>query len=136
MKCRACGKVTQVEVPWARPGSRFSLLFEAFMLSLAPHMSVAQLASQLRVGDDPLWRVLNHHTQAARAQESYADVRDVGVDETASRAACMHNAKVEAMNRALQQARPRSRRVDNYITMVFLIAGKLKHLPDNPFAHA
>ena len=48
----------------------------------------------------------------------------------------MHNAKVKAMNRALQQARPRSRRVDNYITMAFLIAGKLKHLPDNPFAHA
>jgi len=72
-------------VPWARPGSPFTLLFEAFMLSLAPPMSVAQLASPLRVGDDPLWRVLNHHTQAARAQESYAGVRDVGVDETASR---------------------------------------------------
>jgi len=72
-------------VPWARPGSPFTLLFEAFMLSLAPPMSVAQLASPLRVGDDPLWRVLNHHTQAARAQESYADVRDVGVEETAFR---------------------------------------------------
>jgi len=43
------------------------------------------------------------------------------------------------MNRALQEARARARgyrRVDNYITMAFLIAGKLKHLPDNPFAHA
>ena len=85
VKCRACGKVTQVEVPWARPGSHFTLLFEAFMLQLAPHMSVANLARQLRVGDDPLWRVLNHHTQAARAQESYADVCAIGVDETASK---------------------------------------------------
>src|SRR5690606_40680483 len=28
VKCTSCGKTTQVEVPWARPGSGFTLLFE------------------------------------------------------------------------------------------------------------
>ncbi|MER2518239.1 MAG: transposase [Candidatus Accumulibacter phosphatis] len=48
-----------------------------------------------------------------------------------------HNGRVEAMNRALQEARARARgyrRVDNFIAMAYLIAGKLTHLPSSPFA--
>jgi len=85
VKCAHCGKVSQLEVPWARPGSRFTLLFEAWVLGLAPLMSVAGLARQMRVGDDPLWRILNHHVQTARARESHAGVEIIGVDETASK---------------------------------------------------
>jgi transposase len=48
-----------------------------------------------------------------------------------------HNARVEAMNRALQEARARARgyrRVENFIAMAYLVAGKLTHLPAPPFA--
>jgi transposase len=48
-----------------------------------------------------------------------------------------HNGRVEAMNRALQEARGRARgyrRVENFIAMAYLIAGKLTHLPASPFA--
>ncbi|MBL8368295.1 MAG: transposase, partial [Candidatus Accumulibacter sp.] len=48
-----------------------------------------------------------------------------------------HNGRVEAMNRALQEARARARgyrRVENFIAMAYLIAGKLTHLPASPFA--
>nr|WP_291986750.1 transposase [Candidatus Accumulibacter sp. ACC007] len=48
-----------------------------------------------------------------------------------------HNGRVEAMNRALQEARARARgyrRVENFIAMAYLIAGKLSHLPVSPFA--
>jgi transposase len=85
VKCPHCGKVSQVEVPWARPGSRFTLLFEALVVGLAPLMSVAGLARQMRVGDDPLWRILNHHVKAARALESHAGIEAIGVDETAAK---------------------------------------------------
>lgn len=47
-----------------------------------------------------------------------------------------HNGRVEAMNRALQEARARARgyrRVENFIAMAYLIAGKLTHLPASPF---
>lgn len=39
----ACG-VRQVDVPWARPGSGFVLLFDLLVLSLAREMSVAAVA--------------------------------------------------------------------------------------------
>jgi len=41
-----CG-VRQVEVPWARPGSGFTLLFEAFAMTLVTHMPVAAAARLL-----------------------------------------------------------------------------------------
>jgi transposase len=40
VKCRECGKVTQVPVSWARPGSHFTLLFEALTLTLCREMPV------------------------------------------------------------------------------------------------
>jgi transposase len=48
-----------------------------------------------------------------------------------------HNGRVEAMNRALQEAHARARgyrRVENFIAMAYLIAAKLTHLPASPFA--
>ncbi|WP_336511743.1 transposase [Candidatus Accumulibacter phosphatis] len=50
-----------------------------------------------------------------------------------------HNGRVEAMNRALQEAGARARargyrRVENFIARAYLIAGKLTHLPASPFA--
>ena len=47
-----------------------------------------------------------------------------------------HNGKVEAMNRALQEARARARGyrdTTNFINMAYLIAGKMSHLPKSPF---
>ena len=83
--CAGCGKVTQVAVPWAREGSRFTLLFEALTLMLAPTMSVLAAGRLLRVRSRRLWRVINHHVGRARDQESHARVRAIGVDETASK---------------------------------------------------
>jgi len=48
-----------------------------------------------------------------------------------------HNGRVDAMIRALQEARARARgyrRVENFIAMAYLIAGKLTHLPASPIA--
>ena len=85
LTCAGCGKVTQIAVPWAREGSRFTLLFEALTLMLAPTMSVLAAGRLLRVRSRRLWRVINHHVGQARAQESHAEVRVIGVDETASK---------------------------------------------------
>jgi transposase len=76
--------VTQIPVPWAREGSRFTLLFEALTLMLAPTMSVLAAGRLLRV-PRRLWRVIEHHVGKARARESHAEVRAVGIDETACR---------------------------------------------------
>ncbi|NHZ67205.1 helix-turn-helix domain-containing protein, partial [Massilia genomosp. 1] len=83
--CGACGKTTTVEVPWARPGSGFTLLFEAFALSLCQSMPVAHAAALLRVNSKQLWRRIEHYVDKARAQEEMTDVTVVGIDELSIR---------------------------------------------------
>jgi transposase len=82
VSCSACGATTQLSVPWAREGSRFTLLFEALGLTLAREMPVAACARILRCADNALWRQIDAHVALARARESYAGVKVVGIDET------------------------------------------------------
>ena len=77
--------VRQVVVPWARPSSGFTLLFEALLLELSPHMPVAALARMVGEHDTRIWRVLEHYVQAARAGLDFSTVTRVGVDETSAR---------------------------------------------------
>lgn len=48
-------------------------------------MPVKAIADLLEVGDDRIWRVLDHYVPAARALEDFSDVTAVGIDETAAR---------------------------------------------------
>jgi transposase len=76
--------VRQVSVPWARPGSGFTLLFEALVLSFAAAMPMAKVAAMTREHDTRIWRVVEHHVHAARDQLEGTDVRRVGMDETSA----------------------------------------------------
>jgi transposase len=82
VKCDACGKVSQVAVPWAREGSGFTLLFEALALSLCRELPVAQAAHLLRVAAKRLWTRIGHYIQAARVRDDMSGVRQIGIDET------------------------------------------------------
>jgi len=75
----------QVTVPWARPGSGFTLLFEALLLELAPHMPIAALARLVREHDTRIWRLLEHYVEEARAAADHSEVTSVGIDETSAR---------------------------------------------------
>jgi transposase len=77
--------VRQVEVSWARPGSGFSMLFEALVLILAKAMPVAKVAEMVREHDTRIWRLLEHHVGAARDLEDFSAVTKVGMDETSAR---------------------------------------------------
>ena len=83
--CSACGKTSQVPVPWAREGSGFTLLFEALALSLCKELPVAQAARHLRADAKALWRRIEHYVKAARAQDDMSGVRHIGIDETSLR---------------------------------------------------
>ena len=82
VSCSVCGRTTQLSVPWAREGSRFTLMFEALALTLAREMPVAACARILRCADNALWRQIDAHVRLARAKESYAGVAVIGIDET------------------------------------------------------
>ena len=81
VKCGHCKKVTQVGVPWARPGSGFTLLMDALVLTLAKKLPVSAIARLFDVSENRVWRTVNTHVEVARVQATYADVTALGVDE-------------------------------------------------------
>ena len=83
--CAACGKTTQLGVPWARAGSGFTAAFEALALALCRELPVRQAAALLRCTDKQLWRRIEFYVEQARALESFEGVQIVGIDETSLR---------------------------------------------------
>src|SRR5882724_2597746 len=77
--------VKRVTVPWARAGSRFTLLFEQAAVILAREMPVAAAARFVGITDKRLWRVLQHYVARAVGALDLGSVRAVGLDETASK---------------------------------------------------
>ncbi len=84
VKCPEHG-VKLVEVPWARKGSAFTLLFEQAALTLAREMPVNAAARIIEITDKRLWRIVEHYVDKAIAQFDLSDVRAIGLDETASK---------------------------------------------------
>jgi transposase len=80
VECPHCG-VQTVTVPWARDGSGFTLLFEAFIMTLAKEMPVNAIARMVTENDTRLWRILQHYVDNARRKQDYSQVYDLGVDE-------------------------------------------------------
>lgn len=74
--------VRAVPVPWARPGSGFTLLFEAMVVELAKTQPVADIAAQVGEHDTRLWRFIRHYVDEARPYEDYTGVEAIGIDET------------------------------------------------------
>ena len=82
--CPKCG-VHLIQVPWSRPGSGFTLLFELHVLLLTKDMPVSAIASQLDEHDTRLWRMIRHYVDHARKELDLSSVSRVGVDETSSK---------------------------------------------------
>jgi transposase len=80
------GKVRLVQVPWARPGSGFTLLFEAFaMLLIENEMPVNKTASVMNVYAHRLWTVFNYWIGLAFSKDDPSDIKQMGIDETSAR---------------------------------------------------
>ncbi len=80
------GRVETVPVPWARPGSGFTLLFEALAMALIEReMPVKRVAELLRVNPQRVWTVFNHWVCEARKRDDPSAVTRLGFDETSSR---------------------------------------------------
>lgn len=77
--------VKRVQVPWAREGSGFTLLFEQVALMLAREMPVQAAARQMAITDQRLWRIIGHYVGQALDRLDLADVKAVAFDETASK---------------------------------------------------
>jgi transposase len=84
VRCDTCG-IRQVNVPWARPDSGFTLLFEAMVMTMVSAMPVAAVARIVDEHDTRLWRVVHHYVDEGRARADASEVTRVAIDETAAR---------------------------------------------------
>ena len=79
-KCPGHG-VKQVELPWARPNSGFTLHIEAMVLALSDEMSVAGIAGYMNVNEDSIWRILQYYVNEARKNVDLSQVDQIAIDE-------------------------------------------------------
>lgn len=80
------GKVVNVEVPWARAGSGFTLLFEALALAMIEReMPVNRIAELMRVYAQRIWTIFNHWVGKALQADSPSGITQLGIDETSTR---------------------------------------------------
>jgi transposase len=83
---QADGKIKTYPVPWARKGSGFTLLFEAFsMLLIENEMPVNKVAKVVKVYPNRLWNVFNYWISKAHKQDIIEDLDKIGFDETSVR---------------------------------------------------
>lgn len=80
------GSVETVVVPWARPGSGFTLLFEAFAMALIEReMPINRVAELMGVNPNRVWRLFNHWVEKARQADDPSQLTRLGVDETSTK---------------------------------------------------
>jgi len=82
--CPQCG-VRKVAVPWARAGSGFTLLFEAYVLALAKVMPIANAAQRLGEHDTRLWRIVEHYVSQGVENQDLSEAPQIAADETSAR---------------------------------------------------
>jgi len=76
--------IKQIQVPWARERSGFTLLFEAMIMALADEMPVCSIAEMVGVHDTRIWRIIEHYVNKDVDNLDLSKVVKVGVDETSS----------------------------------------------------
>lgn len=75
-------KVVTIKAPWAEPGSRFTLMFEAFAVQvLLASSSVVQAVELLALDWDSLQRIMTRAVERGLARRSLDEVTAVGLDE-------------------------------------------------------
>jgi transposase len=73
--------VLQIQVPWAMPGSRFTLLFERLVIDWLQEAAVAAVARRLQTSWDETWGIMRRAVARGLARRGTLAVTHVGVDE-------------------------------------------------------
>jgi len=84
VRCHRHG-VKRIKVPWARKGSKFTLLFEQTALLLVREMPVRSAAKLIEITDKRLWRIVLHYVMQAISELDLTHLQAFSLDETKSR---------------------------------------------------
>lgn len=77
--------IKRIQVPWAREGSQFTLLFEQVAMTLVREMPVLAAARIMEITDQRLWRIIAFYVQRALNNLDLSSLEAFGLDETASK---------------------------------------------------
>jgi len=77
--------VLRITVPWAREGSRFTLLFEQVAMMLVREMPVLAAARIIGITDQRLWRIVEHYVGKAVQRLDLTRLKAISLDETAAK---------------------------------------------------
>ena len=77
--------VKQVQVPWARGRSDFTLLFEALVMALVKEMPVGAIARLVGEHDTKIWRVVHYYVDRAVEAQDLSAMEELGIDDTSFR---------------------------------------------------
>lgn len=75
--------IKRVGVPWARQGSRFTLLFEQAALALVREMPVLAAARVIGITNNRLWRIVENYVSRAIEGLDLSTIRTIGIDPKA-----------------------------------------------------
>lgn len=84
VKCKKHG-IRVVTAPWARKGSRYTLLFESYAMLLMKSMPVENARKLLRISHTSMTRILKYWVNKAVNEDDLSDVKIICVDETSFR---------------------------------------------------
>lgn len=80
------GKIKIQPVPWARSGSGFTLLFEAYaMLLIESEMPVKKASKTIGVYPQRLWKIFSYWISKAHKEDKITGLTKLGFDETSSK---------------------------------------------------
>ena len=79
-------KTKLVEIPWARQGSGFTLLFEAYVMALIEgEMSINRIGRLITEDPHRIWTIFNHWIEKAYNSDKVDQLKKLGIDETSSK---------------------------------------------------
>ena len=74
--------IKRINVPWAREGSHFTLLFEQAALTLVREMPVRTAARFMQVTDNRIWRIIAFYVNRAVQKLDLSNLKALSLDET------------------------------------------------------
>jgi transposase len=84
--CKECNRKLRSDIPWAiKPRSSFTLLFDAWIMTLAKDMPMYAISRIMREDDKKLWRILHYYVDNAIAAQDLSHVSQISTDETSAK---------------------------------------------------
>lgn len=85
-KCKQCHRILRLEAPWSvKPGSAFTMMFDAWIMTMAKDMPMNAIARIAGEHDTRLWRILHYYVDNAIAVQDLSHVTKISTDETSAK---------------------------------------------------